>query len=101
MYVRVNASDADVARQVEKVMQFYLTSVADDVESIAVTIDDVSGRLGSSLKRCRVDGTLFAGETVEVVETQADLILAVTRAMDRCVRTIRRRQSLHRLVRFA
>ena len=67
MYVRVNASDADVARQVEKVMQFYLTSVADDVESIAVTIDDVSDRLGSSLKRCSVDGTLVAGEIVAVV----------------------------------
>jgi hypothetical protein len=101
MYVRVNANDTDVTKQVEKVMQFYLTSVTSDLESIAVSIDDVSDRLGANLKRCTVCGLLVAGDAVEVVETQADLMLAVTRAMDRCVRTVRRRRSLQRFSRSA
>jgi hypothetical protein len=101
MNVRVKANDPEVSKQVEKVMNFYLTSVASEVQSISVTIDAVSDRLGADLKRCTLDGVTAGGDVLQIVETQSDLMLAVTRAMDRCVRGIRRRQSLHRLSRSA
>jgi hypothetical protein len=101
MHVRVKADEAEVAKRVEKVMHFYLTSVASEIDSISVTIVDVSDRLGANLKRCAVDGVMASGDRMQIVETQSDLMVAVTRALDRCVRTIRRRQNLHRILRSA
>lgn len=101
MFVHVKAGDPEVKRQVEKVMHYYLTSVASSVESISVTVDDVSDRLGSRLRRFTVDGVLVGGDTIALVETQSDLMLAATRAMDRCVRTVRRRQGLRGISRSA
>ncbi|MCB1772425.1 MAG: hypothetical protein KDI88_02310 [Gammaproteobacteria bacterium] len=101
MFTRVKSEDPEVRQRVEKVMLYYLTSVANSVESVTVTIEDVSDRLGVSLRRCSVDGVLVGGDRIAIVETQSDLMLAVTRAMDRCLRTIRRRHGARRYPRSA
>jgi hypothetical protein len=101
MQVHVASSSAELKPQVEQVMRFYLTSVAADIDAIEVTLETVRDRVGSDLVCCRVEGVLASGDALAVTETQADWKLAVTRAMDRSVRTIRRRQTLYRMSRSA
>lgn len=99
--VTIKAADAAVARQVEKILAYYLTGVATDVSQIRVTIDEVSDPLGVSLMRCQIDGDLVNAAGLSIVETQSSLNLAITRALERCVRTIRRRQARYRFSRSA
>jgi hypothetical protein len=99
--VSIKATDVNLVGRVEKLLDFYLTGLAGEVRQVRVSVDDVTDQLGVSLKRCQIDGDLVHGGKVVIVETQSDLNLAITRALDRCVRTIRRRQTRQRLSRSA
>jgi hypothetical protein len=98
--IRVNAvSRADCA-QVEQLLRFYLNVLEEDVDSIEIALDAPRDALGVALQRCRLSLRLAAGDALDLEETQADLVLAVTRAMDRATRTVRRRTSRYRVSRM-
>lgn len=101
MRVEISADSDAVADQVDQLSRFYLTGLEERVNSISVVVDGQRDPLGEQLVRCQVLGRLSHGESLVVVETQADAALAITRALDRTVRTLRRRSSLGRLARSA
>ena len=101
MQVQVKASSDDVAVQVEGLVQFYLAGVSGHVDSFAVAVQMEHDPFGATLYRCRVRAMPARGDTVDIEEIQGDMVLAVTRALDRCVRTFRRRLKLRRLPRSA
>lgn len=96
MRIQIHADCAKAKSQVQQLSRFYLTSLQGQLESIALSVDDILDPLGQALKRCRVSGRLGHGDTLEVTEIQADLALAVTRALERASRTIRLRSALQR-----
>jgi hypothetical protein len=99
MRVQISADSAAVAGQVDQLSRFYLTGLEEGVVSISIVVARRRDPLGKPLVRCQVLGRPSHGESIEVVETQADPVLAITRALDRTVRTLRRRGSLGRLAR--
>jgi hypothetical protein len=101
MRVEISADNDAIADQVDQLSRFYLVGLEESVDSISVVVDEQRDTLGKPLLRCRVLGRLSHGEPLEVVETQADTVLAITRALDRTVRTLRRRCTLSRLARSA
>lgn len=101
MRVQIYADTDAAAAQVDQLSRFYLTGLEDAVGSVSVVVDDRRDALDRPLVRCRVIGHLSRGERLEVVEVQADLVLAITRALDRAVRTLRRRRARGHLARSA
>ena len=101
MRLQISADSDAVSGQVDQLSRFYLTGLEEGVVSISIVVARRRDPLGKPLVRCEVLGCLSHGESIEVVETQADLVLAITRALDRTVRTVRRRVSLARLARSA
>ncbi len=99
MRVDISADSDAVADQVDQLSRFYLVGLEESVDAISVVVDELCDPLGEPLVRCRVFGRSSHGEPLEVVETQADPVLAITRALDRTVRALRRRGSLGRLAR--
>ncbi len=98
MRIQIHADNAAVKSRVEQLSRFYLTCLHGQLESIELGIDDILDPLGQALKRCRVSARLGQGDTLQFIEIQADLALAVSRALERASRTIRRRSALRRLV---
>jgi hypothetical protein len=101
MRVQISADTEAAAAQVDQLSRFYLTGLEDAAGTISVVVDDRRDALGKQLVRCRVIGHLGRDERLEVVEVQADLVLAITRALDRAVRALRRRGARGRLARSA
>lgn len=101
MQVQVAACDDAVAAQVRQLLAFYLTGLEGDVERIAIEVEQREDRLGVLLHCCRVNARLANGDSIEISETQADLVLAITRVLDRSIRTLRRRLGWSRPARCA
>lgn len=101
MHIQINADTPVVKNQVEQLSRFYLTGMQGQLESVELTIDDILDPLGGALTRCRFHGQLGPGDSLEVTEIQADLALAVTRALDRAARTARLRSVAQRTARSA
>lgn len=101
MRVRIDAVTETCAARVEQLLRFYLTVLEGDVEAIEIALDAPPDPLGLTLYRCRVHLVLALGRTLDIEETQAGLELATTRALDRAVRTLRRRLTRYRMSRSA
>lgn len=101
MHLQIHAEGEPMTRQVEKVLQYYLPNLDDGVERFRVDVRSVTDALDKRLYRCEIQATLTRGERFDIEETQADLVLTITRALDRSVRTLRRRQTVRGLVRSA
>jgi ribosome-associated translation inhibitor RaiA len=95
--LRVQSEDPAVPAQVEQLVRFYESSLSDATGQIALHVAVDPDPLGTMLYDCRIHARLVTGETLEIEERQADLVIGVTRALDRCVRTIRRRGQARRL----
>ena len=68
-----------------------LSDARDHVRNVKVRLFDVNGPLGSQDKRCVVQVKLNHLPLVVTEETQADLQVAVDRALNRAGRTVKRR----------
>lgn len=101
MRVQIDADTKAHAAQVEQLLRFYLTVLDGDVEAIEIKLDAPPDPLGLTLYRCRVDLAFGMGRSLDIQETQASLALATTRALDRAVRTLRRRLPRYRMSRSA
>ena len=83
----------DVGRErVTQLLQYSLNGHREDIESLQLNVSAIRNPLGTKLHRCRLRALLRHGPPIEVEEVQSRLDLAVTRALDRCVRKIQRRR---------
>jgi len=92
MHVHIDTTD-DVARErVIQLLQFALNGQREDIDSLQLDIETIRNPLGTKLHHCRLHALLRQGQPIEVEEVQSSLDLVLTRALDRCVRTIQRRR---------
>jgi hypothetical protein len=83
----------DVGRErVTQLLQYSLNGHREDIESLQLNVSAIRNPLGTKLHRCRLRALLRYGPPIEVEEVQSRLDLTVTRALERCVRTIQRRR---------
>jgi len=83
----------DVGRErVTQLLQYSLNGHREDIESLQLNVSAIRNPLGTKLHRCRLRALLRHGPPIEVEEVQSRLDLTVTRALERCVRTIQRRR---------
>lgn len=101
MQIQVHAHSDAVFEQVSQLLGFYLSGLEGEVGRIDIVTDSSLGRLGAHLYRCHVCIRSGYGWRSEIEETQPDLALAITRALDRSSRTIHRRLKLRRQARCA
>lgn len=98
MHVRLETAD-DVGRErITQLLRYSLNGHREDIEILQLNVANIRDSLGTELHRCRLRALLRHGPPIEVEDVQSRLDLAVTRALERCVRTIqrRRRASAHR-----
>ena len=76
---------------VERRLQFALSWIGDEVRTIRVGLFDVNGPRGGNDKRCRIQIPMAGSANVVVEDAEADLYLAIDRAVDRTERTMARR----------
>ncbi len=91
MRVRIEASNDLVAASVRRLLSFALAPVALDIAAARVRVDVVYDPLGVQLTRCCTELDLCNGQRVAVEEMQSRQDLAVSRALNRCARTVQRR----------
>jgi hypothetical protein len=97
MEVRVHTPDDALAGQVEQMLRFYLTGLDGQIDELFVRVESTRDTLGAPLVQCQVIASAGRGGELVIEETQSDLVRALTRALDRCVRTLRRRSATGRL----
>jgi hypothetical protein len=94
MHVHIETTD-DVGRErTIQLLQYALNGDREDIESLQLKVEAIRNPLGTKLHRCRLLARLRHGAPIEVEDVQSRLDLAVTRALERCVRTIRRRLAI-------
>lgn len=96
MQVDIQTADRMLRAQAETRLQFYMTGLDGRVERVLIRIDAPIDRSGSvvdsdGLHHCQISALLDNGQRVEILETQADVTLAISRSIGRATRTIRRR----------
>lgn len=101
MQVQVKAESEAMAEQVRQLLDFYLTGLAADLHRVDITLTSLRDPLGHKLFHCRLRAVPSRGQPLDIDERQADLLLAITRMLDRCSRTLRRRQYRQQLMRSA
>jgi hypothetical protein len=101
MQIQVDAHSDEVVEQAGQLLSFYLANLEGEVDRIDIAIESSTDRVGMPLHRCRVRIRTGYGWRSEVEEIQSDLLPAITRALDRSVRTMRRRLKLRRHTRCA
>lgn len=72
-------------------LRFALGSASHKVHSVVIRLTDQNGPRGGIDKRCAVRATLHEAPLVIIVQDEADLYVAIDRAVDRVARTIARR----------
>ncbi len=82
----------------ERRLRFALTCCKDHIQRVVVRLSDTNGPRGGIDKHCHVQVVVAGTSDVVIEDTEADLYLAINRAMERAGRTlsrkINRRQTL-------
>ena len=74
-------------------INYLFASRTEHIQSISVRLSDINGPRGGIDKQCRVRVKLPRLNEIVVDDVQADLYVAISRAMDRASRTVNRRLS--------
>jgi len=75
----------------ERRLRFSLTCCDDRIRRVVMRLSDINGPRGGADKRCHLQLVLAGLPDVVVEDTEADLYVAVDRAVDRAGRTLLRR----------
>ena len=75
----------------ERRLRFALDWARYDVSKVSVRLSDINGPRGGNDKRCQVRISLPRVRDVVIEDTDADLYVAIDRAIDRTERTVARR----------
>ena len=90
---------ADAQATVDKVadyLGFYLAGMEGVIDVLTIIVADSKDNIGTHLFYCQVKAERTDRPVILIEETQAGLSLAINRALDRCVRTLHRKQ-VHQL----
>lgn len=101
MQVHIKAGSDAIGAQVEQLLRFYVPGLSDSVETLTIDVSRGRDPLGSGFYRCRIQALLLQGDPLDIEDRQGDLSMAIMRALDRCVRTVRRRRQVRGLARSA
>ncbi|MFZ4539790.1 HPF/RaiA family ribosome-associated protein [Propionivibrio sp.] len=75
----------------ERRLQFALSWASQDVRAVSVRLSDINGPRGGNDKRCCIQIRLPGIQDVVIEDTEADLYMAIDRAVDRTERTVAHR----------
>ena len=92
MRIRIDAANEVVTERMQRLLRFSLASVADEIDEAAVAIVYIHDALGMPLIRCCIELRLLSeAPSIAVEDVQSTEHLAVSRALDKALRTLRRR----------
>ena len=91
MQVHIDTKDELERERIVKRLMYSLNTRREDIDCVRLSLTPISDALGVKLHRCRLHTRLRGGQVIELDETQPDPALAVTRALERCARTVQRR----------
>ncbi len=77
----------------ERRLRFALKHAADKVQRVTVRLADVNGPRGGVDKRCCVQITMSGVPDIVTEDIEADMYIAINRAVDRVGRTVLRRMT--------
>ncbi|WP_136419700.1 MULTISPECIES: HPF/RaiA family ribosome-associated protein [Oxalobacteraceae] len=80
-----------LAEHAQRRLHFALKHAADQVQQVTVRLADINGPRGGIDKRCTVHLVLNGMPDVVAEDTEADMYIAINRAVDRVGRTALRR----------
>ncbi len=79
-----------IREHIERRVHFTLSWANQTLSTVTLRLDDVNGPRGGEDKSCRVQIPLPGGKSVVVDELQADLYVAIDRAIERAGRAVSR-----------
>ena len=94
---------AGLREYTERRLRFALSWASQGVRKVVVRLLDINGPRGGEDKRCRIQIAFPGAQHVVIEDTEADLYVAIDRAVDRAERSVARRlerQHKHRRVSF-
>lgn len=91
MQIHIDTLDESLKEHAIQRLQYGLNGYREDIEDMHLTIMPMRNRLGTQLNRCRLKTTLRRSRVIVVEEVQSNPTLAVTRSIERTLRTIQRR----------
>ncbi len=91
MQVHIDTEDEPERERIMQRLIYSLNAQRQDIGHVRLTLTPVSDPLGTRLFRCRLRAKLRDGQRIELDETQSNRDLALTRVLERCARTARRR----------
>ncbi|MCB1875867.1 MAG: hypothetical protein KDH88_07835 [Chromatiales bacterium] len=97
MQIGIDAPNERIAAQVDQLLSFGLSGLAHKIEHVRVRFRRQIDPLGDPLHLCCVHVSLYSRQSIDIHEIQVDPTLAITRALDRAARSIRRVERLRRL----
>ncbi len=95
-----NFSLTDALRNhAERRLRCVLTCCDQRIQRVAMRLSDINGPRGGADKRCHLQVVLVGLPDVVIEDIEADLYVAIDRAVDRAGRTVVRRIDRHRTLR--
>lgn len=82
---------ADLEQHITRRLQFALSWANHSLDKVVLRINDINGPKGGADKSCRIQIPLAGASPIVVEELQADLYVAIDRAVERAGRTLRRK----------
>ena len=101
MQIHIDTEDTQERERIVNLLRYALSSQREHIDRVHLSLTPVYDALGTRLHHCRVRAALRDGRCIEVQEIQSSCALAVTRALERCSRTIQRRMISPEKRRFA
>lgn len=96
MRVRIDADNERITERVRQLLHFVLSPAPPQIVDTRISVHPFSDAGSTELTRCQAEIHLRNGEKVTVEEIQFSLELAVSRALERSLRTIQRRATVER-----
>ena len=104
MQIEIQAQNFSITQAmrayIERRLGFALSKCYRHVKRIMVRLSDINGPRGGNDKRCHLE-VILTGEAVVVVDTEADMYVAINSAASRAGRTVmhrlRRRRHISRI----
>ena len=105
MRIDIHASGFDLTEglreHTRRRLEFALDHVRPDAGKVSVHLSDINGPRGGNDKRCRIHIPLPRSRDVVIEDTEADLYVAIDRAVERASQTLDRRLSKRRTRAFS
>lgn len=74
----------------------HLSRYGERIQQVSVRLDDINGPRGGADKRCQIQIVIAGLPSVNVEDIEADMYIAITRAVDRASRAVKRKINRYR-----